>query len=474
MPKNTKKAARRRKTQGIEGTDLDASTKEIDVLSDTYTILSEDLSDPFNDEAEEEEEYETLDDDNPNAVCAREAKLVDCLSLASTLSSEKRAAKREQGLRTLFKGITQYATGKTGQELIESRLDEVILPICTQGLTGKASPAEQYASCRVLEATAIVLGHDQDDFVQSILQKLSILVKVIQRAVQVRGAALRALSMACFVCSSGGDATDAVLNLCEQVSAPVFREEPNPDSLRAVALDCWALLSTTIEDVYLAGNEVPGIGDGRGLVILPLLSKCLDSNNLDLRCAAGECVALIHEARLDLGIDEDEGENLSERRYRRGSWDGSEWEVLMDEVKQRVAELSVESGKHMSKKAKKDQRATFREFMATIVDDEAPEEIVAFRGGQLTLSTWKEIIQLNFVRHCLQSGFQHQLMTNETLQMIFGANGEILNVNASLSQLEKRHFMSKSGEAAKKAYKERNKSRKAKIGAKDSFLYADD
>jgi hypothetical protein len=33
MPKNTKKAARRRKTQGIEGTDLDASTKEIDVVS---------------------------------------------------------------------------------------------------------------------------------------------------------------------------------------------------------------------------------------------------------------------------------------------------------------------------------------------------------------------------------------------------------------------------------------------------------
>ena len=272
----------------------------------------------FADEAEEEEEDETFDDDNPDVVCAREAKLVDCLSLASTLSSEKRAAKREQGLRTLFKGITQYATGTRGQELIESRLDEVILPICTQGLTGKASPAEQYASCRVLEATAIVLGHDQDDFVHSILQKLSILVKVIQRAVQVRGAALRALSMACFICSSGGDATEAVLNLCEQVSAPVFREEANPDSLRAVALDCWALLSTTIEDVYLAGNEVPGIGDGRGLVILPLLSKCLDSSNLDLRCAAGECVALIHEARLDLGIDEDEGENLSERRYRRG------------------------------------------------------------------------------------------------------------------------------------------------------------
>lgn len=39
MPKNTKKAARRRKTQGIEGTDLDASTKEIDVVRFNFLLL---------------------------------------------------------------------------------------------------------------------------------------------------------------------------------------------------------------------------------------------------------------------------------------------------------------------------------------------------------------------------------------------------------------------------------------------------
>jgi hypothetical protein len=54
-----------------------------------------------------------------------------------------------------------------------------------------------------------------------------------------------------------------------------------------------------------------------------------------------------------------------------GSWDGSEWEVTMDEIKQLVSELSVESGKHMSKKLKKDQRVTFQEFKWTIVEDES-------------------------------------------------------------------------------------------------------
>lgn len=41
MPKNTKKAARRRKTQGIEGTDLDASTKEIDVVRQLQLLFTD-------------------------------------------------------------------------------------------------------------------------------------------------------------------------------------------------------------------------------------------------------------------------------------------------------------------------------------------------------------------------------------------------------------------------------------------------
>ena len=52
-----------------------------------------------------------------------------------------------------------------------------------------------------------------------------------------------------------------------------------------------------------------------------------------------------------------------------GSWDGSsEWEILIDEVKQCVVELSVESGKHPSKRHKREQRGAFRDFLSTIID----------------------------------------------------------------------------------------------------------
>jgi hypothetical protein len=66
---------------------------------------------------------------------------------------------------------------------------------------------------------------------------------------------------------------------------------------------------------------ISGEGDddiGRGLTMLPVLLECLEHDNSDLRFAAGECVALIHESRLSLGISNEAAENASERRYRHG------------------------------------------------------------------------------------------------------------------------------------------------------------
>lgn len=391
------------------------------------------------------------------------------------MTSEKRSAKREQTFRTLFKSITQYATSSIGQDIVLSKLNDTILPFCIHGLRGGiASPAEQYASCRVLEATSIVIGADQDEYCDSIFDLLVRVVRATGRAAQVRGAALRALSMSYFVCASDEAGTNAILDLCQDVAGETYRgEEVNPH-LRAIALDCWALLSTTLHGVDIAGDEdLGGVGDSKGVTILPLLNECLDHANLDLRCSAGECVALIHEARLEIGLDDDAVENATERKFRRGTWDGSEMEGLMDEIRQRVSELCVESGRHLSKKAKKEQKASFREFMATIVDDESPNAVVAFRGGSLNLNSWKEIVQLNFVRHCLQSGFQIQLMTNQTLQLIFGADGSTLNSNATMSQLEKRLTLSKTSDASKSADREMLKRRKSKRNKQNHFLTID-
>lgn len=491
-PRSSRRKAKSTFIGGLGTEDNNDGGVDIDVLSETHTIadsycssqMDQSLDDNFSEfgEAEDIIEYTTteglsVESANKEVISAtnRQNKLLESLSIASIMTTERRGAKRERSLRNLFKCITQYATGTQGRETILSQLDDVIIPICVAGLRGGiASPAEQYAACRVLEATSVLLGGNMDEFCENIFGSLLKVVKATGRAPQVRGAALRALSMAHFICASEFSTTEDVLDLCECVCAPRYRGEDVTYSLRATALDCWALLSTTVNDVHIAGEDIiTGTDHGRGLIILSLLNDCLIHVNLDLKCAAGEVLALIHEARLNLGIDENEGGNASERRYARGSWDGSEREVLMDEMKQRVAELSVESGHHMSKKSKKEQKATFRDFMATIVEDEPPSKIISFRGGQLTLNTWKEIIQVNFIRHCLQSGFQIQLMTNSTLQIIFGADSSVLNSTLTLSQLEKRLTLSKTSDTAKAADREMRKRRKSRTKAQNYFLTAD-
>lgn len=396
---------------------------------------------------------------------------MDILAGVDELTSEKRSAKRESNLRKIFKGLTQYATGESGTITISNKYID-ICTVCFYGLRNGAA-AEQYAACRVLEATSVILGSDQDEYYEHIQETLRriIMTTSASRATPVRIAALRALSMANFICTSDQETTENLLDLCEEVANVEYRNERVPTTLRAAALDCWGLLATTLPNHYLAGQDDVTIG--RGLAILQLLKDCLDTSCVELRSASGECIALIHEARLALGLAEDEGENTTERKYARGSWENSDFEVLMDEVKQRIAELSTESGYHLSKKVKKEQRATFREFVTTIVDDEAPEEVVSFRGGNITLNSWEEIIQLNFIRHCLQGGFQIQVMTNATLQAIFGANGSVLNALENMSSLEKRLVMSKTSEQAKLADQDMTKKRRVRNNVKNHFLTAD-
>ena len=121
------------------------------------------------------------------------------------------------------------------------------------------------------------------------------------------------------------------------------------------------------------------------------------------------------------------------------------------------------------------QRSTFREYMSTVVDDENPEVDIKFPGGTLTLSTWREIKQLDFVRHCLQSGFLAQMSNNETLQDIFGADADILMdmENNKMGKVDKRLLMSKNSEQSKTNTKTLTKKRGNKQNHQNQFLDED-
>ena len=342
----------------------------------------------------------------------RLSRLDDALSLASGLSSEKRGARREGAYRTIFRAVTQYAAGPDGRDALCGNW-EGVWEACSASASGTrgARPEEQYAACRVLEACSVVFGGDSDGVCLRYNGPMRRVVDATGRAANVRAAALRCLSTCHFVCGTGcleeGEDAASVMDLCESVAGGRYRGEDVAPSLRAAALDCWSLLATTLSDAEVSGDDI-----GRGLAVLPLLAECLDEPDAGLRRSAGEALALVHECRLGLGVAGDEGANATDRRYGRGTWEGCdppEMEGVFDSAAQRVSELSVEGSRSMSRAARKRQRSDFRDFAATVVDDEPPDEEVSFRGGRVRLSSWREIVQLGSVRHCLQGGFQIQV-----------------------------------------------------------------
>jgi hypothetical protein len=360
---------------------------------------------------------------------------------------------------------------------VVERWREELVKACSQYALLRGSPAEQYAGCRVLEAMAILIG--DHDLYEQLVKRLTRTIQATHKATPVRVSALRALGMLVFCGVDDDVITESVLDLCEQVVQSQYRGQITPLALRAAAWQVWTLLATTIHELYVSGKTDESIG--RGLVLLPIVSECLEmdkQNDNLLKEAAGQAMAYIHDCRLRLGADAVDGhehrvENTTDAKYKLGSWEGSDWEDEVDEITQTIYELAHASGHYLSKKAKKEQRSVFRDYLGMLHDNESPEVVVNFRGGTLELTKFGDVVAYDFVKRCLQGGFQVQLLTNPTLQAIFGCDGAVLGHSNGYSQLEKRLLLSKTSEASKMKDQGRHKGRKKRQNVKDHFLTAD-
>ena len=106
--------------------------------------------------------------------------------------------------------------------------------------------------------------------------------------------------MSAFMNSTDMGTTVDLVGVCagmaaQENSKAVF----NSFSVRATAFDCWGLLASTLPDASISDGPISEL-------VLPLIKRALDATDPDLRAAAGCTVALIHEARLNLGMQDGE------------------------------------------------------------------------------------------------------------------------------------------------------------------------
>jgi hypothetical protein len=516
MPKKSRPKGRRRNRDDHDGLSTDddddhdnasrggvsaADDLSADYLSESHTIdagsqghgstlasLDDDLEWNMHDGADDDDYHRAGGaggGDDAAALAAqrrRQQKLATILGSVVDFPQEKRSARREQSLRSWFKALTQYATDPP-YETVQRYQDGLVEACCQHVLyRGASSPAEQYAACRVVEALG-VLTESSHDLYERVSKRLVRTVQSTHRATPVRSAALRALGM---IVLCGGDemddyVTESVMELCETVvTTPDYRgQSVTPPVLQAAAFQVWTVLATTIHEWYVSGKDDGTTG--RGLPLFPAILRCLEDEStseaaLQLKEAAGQAVVYIHDARLRLGADESQAENTTDVQYKPGSWEHTDYEDVMEDITQVVYQLAHASGHYMSKKAKKEQRSVFRDYLTMLQDDESPVHVVQFRGGSLELGTWKDVITLEYMKRCLQGGFQIQLLTNPTVQAMLGANGSALRGGrggGGYSQLEKRLLLSKTSEAAKAKDVDRHKGRDKRTNIKNHFLTAD-
>lgn len=485
-----KKARRKKKSGSDSGSlsgDSDDGVANADYLSDAHTIdgilsqgdtlgsIPDDVSwDIHDDDDDAYHKNNTLsDNDAEQAAEMRQQKLVEILSsTVAEFASEKRSSRREAMLKMWFKALVHYAT-LPPYDAVESYRD-MLVKACSQHALLRGNPAEQYASCRVIEALAILIG--DHDLYEQLLKRLTRTIQATHRATIVRVAALRALGMIVFFGIDDDVVTESTLDLCEEIIQTEYRNQKTPAALRASGWQVWTLLATTINELYISGKD--DASTGRGLLLLPIILQCLESDDQTLKEAAGQACVYIHDSRLRLGADALDGDvhqvkNTTDLQYKLGSWEGSEWECDIDEITQIIYELAHTSGHYLSKKAKKEQRYVFRDYLGMLQDNEIPVQSISFRGGTLELTSFGDMVSYDFVKRCLQGGFQVQLLTNPTLQQIFGCDGAALGTQAGYSQLEKRLYLSKTSEASKSKDQDRYKRRDKRQNIKNHFLTTD-
>ncbi|XP_039616882.1 interferon-related developmental regulator 1 isoform X1 [Polypterus senegalus] len=167
------------------------------------------------------------------------------------------------------------------------------------------------------------------------------------------------------------------------------------------SLLAWALLLT-----ICSNTEVKKILNKH----LPKLPSLLDSEDVNMRIAAGETIALLFELAREMD-PEFEFEDL---------------ELLCKKLRA----LATDGNKHRAKNDKRKQRSVFRDVLRAVEEGEFQDEIIRFGPERMYIDSWVKKRTYDAFREFVGSGMNYHLQANEFIRSIFEL-GPPLMVNAT-------------------------------------------
>ncbi|KAL5014849.1 hypothetical protein ScPMuIL_009119 [Solemya velum] len=387
MPKGKKKAGR--KCRGVDNsqptTDEDYDTA--DNLS-TVSGLSEDRgSFPEEGNADGEVEETTAQEDF-------EDKLAESIDGTSQKSA--------QGRKSCLDIIQKSFARKYLIDFLSNRKETAADSLCRCLRKGKGD--EQALAARCSSLLCIQLGQDAESMFSSFHPILSTIMLDNSAQLKARAECATAIALCSFVASSDTEMVVKIMNSLEDIFRLSYRKgdksipshSPEMCRLHASALSAWTLL-LSIAPPFLVDKVVESH--------LPRLPDLLHNQDVDLRIAAGETIALMYElARED---DED--------------FEGEDIETLCEILKN----LATDSHKYRAKKERRHQRSIFRDVLGAVQNYESPDMCIKFGTESVILDSWTRRKQYDTFCQILGSGTNLHLQENTLVREVFGLGAPI-------------------------------------------------
>ncbi|XP_062374031.1 interferon-related developmental regulator 1 [Sardina pilchardus] len=211
---------------------------------------------------------------------------------------------------------------------------------------------------------------------------------------------------------------------------------PQTSQLHTNALLSWALLLT-----ICSGSHIRTVLHKH----LPKLPSLLESDDVNMRIAAGETIALLFELARDIepDFDSDEMESLCEK----------------------LSALATDCNKHRAKNDKRKQRSVFRDVLKAVEEGDFQTETIRFGTERMTIDSWVRKRTYDAFREFVGSGMNYHLQSNEFIRDVFQLGPPMLIDSATLkamktSRLERHLYNAAAFKARTKA---RNKFRDKRV-----------
>ena len=354
--------------------------------------------------------------------------------------------KSAQGRTNSFESVAKAFIKKYVPDFVHDRKLTII--DCIERSLRKGRGTEQGASAELAPLLCVQLGVDASDEVATSLKPV-LISTANDNSVSALARAKCCTSLALITYLAGGEMGD-VLDLMQQFQSvfsgsylkgdgSIANVSSDVAALHAAALSGWTLLFT----LMAPGDVYTMIGNGTNFTpSLNQLVQLLTSPHLEVRLSAGEALAIVFE------LGRDYHEDFAE-------------EFIPDLV-ETLRQLATDSHKYRAKKDRKQQRATFRDILHYIENDNLTDLQIRFGQEVLILDSWTRRKQYYALCHTLGSGLNMHLAENELLRDIFQLGGKLLIESPIVKQTKlERHLLNAAAFKARTISRSKNRDKRS-------------